>query len=101
MSFIEAAVQLGTPENLERIPGTVGGLKRFISAARLPNNVPGLYDSRYLSLFFGNKSDSTFCEPKPLGRLSAYQLSKLKKKKEDDKKKNVAMVKMLREPYWS
>lgn len=101
MSFIEAAVQLGTPEHLEKIPGTVGGLKRFISAARLPNNVPGLYDSRYLSLFFGNRNDNTFREPKPLGRLSAYQLGKLKKKKEDDKKKNMAMIKMLHEPYWS
>lgn len=100
MSFIEAAVQLGSPENLETAPGTVGGLKQFISAARLSNNVPGLYDSRYLSLFFGNKTDGTFREPKPLGKLSAYQLNKLNKKKEDDKK-NVAMVKMLHEPYWS
>ncbi|KAB8269043.1 hypothetical protein BDV30DRAFT_230136 [Aspergillus minisclerotigenes] len=100
MSFIEAAIQLGSPENLERAPGTVDGLKQFISAARLSNNVPGLYDSRYLSLFFGNKTDGTFREPKPLGKLSAYQLNKLNKKKEDDKK-NVAMVKMLHEPYWS
>ncbi|GMG29722.1 unnamed protein product [Aspergillus oryzae] len=100
MSFIEAAVQLGSPENLETAPGTVGGLKQFISAARLSNNIPGLYDSRYLSLFFGNKTDGTFREPKPLGKLSAYQLNKLNKKKEDDKK-NVAMVKMLHEPYWS
>lgn len=100
MSFIEAAVQLGSPENLETAPGTVGGLNQFISAARLSNNAPGLYDSRYLSLFFGNKTDGTFREPKPLGKLSAYQLNKLNKKKEDDKK-NVAMVKMLHEPYWS
>jgi hypothetical protein len=101
MSFVEAAIQLGTPEYLESLPSAVGGLKQFISAASLPDNVPGLYDSRYLSLFFGNKNDSTFREPKPLGKLSAYQLSKLNQKKEDDKKKNVAMVKMLREPYWS
>lgn len=101
MSFIEAAVQLGTAENLERVPGTVGGLKRFIGAARLPNNVPGLNDSRYLSFFFDNKGDNTFRKPKPLGRLSAYQLSKLKKKKEEDKEKNVVMVKMSHEPYWS
>ncbi|RAQ53599.1 hypothetical protein AFGD_006833 [Aspergillus flavus] len=100
MSFIEASVQLGSPENLETAPGTVGGLNQFISAARFSNNVPGLYDSRYLSLFFGNKTDGTFREPKPLGKLSAYQLNKLNKKKEDDKK-NVAMVKMLHEPYWS
>ncbi|KAL4791915.1 putative amidoligase enzyme-domain-containing protein [Aspergillus venezuelensis] len=100
MSFIEAAIQLSTVENLERVPSTVGLLKRSIQAANFPNNVPGLYDSRYLSLCFGNKSDNTFREPKPLGRLSAYQLNKLKKKKEDDKKKNMAMVKMMREPYW-
>ncbi|KAF5861276.1 hypothetical protein ETB97_000468, partial [Aspergillus alliaceus] len=39
---------LGTPENLEGVPGTVGGLKQFISAACLLSNVPGLFDSRYL-----------------------------------------------------
>lgn len=52
MSFIEAPIRMGSPENLERVPGTVGGLKRFISATGLPVNVPGLYDSRYLSIFF-------------------------------------------------
>jgi len=101
MSFIEAAVKLGTPEYLARSPGTVGGLKRFISAADLPGNVPGLYNSKYLSLFFGNKSDNALREPKPLGRLSDHQLAKLKKKKDDDKAKNVAMLNMLYEPYWS
>ncbi|OOO09344.1 AMP-dependent synthetase and ligase [Aspergillus oryzae] len=100
VAVIQLTIQLGSPENLETAPGTVGGLKQFISAARLSNNIPGLYDSRYLSLFFGNKTDGTFREPKPLGKLSAYQLNKLNKKKEDDKK-NVAMVKMLHEPYWS
>lgn len=72
MSFIEVAVQLGTAENLEKVPGTVGGLKQFISTTCLPNNVPGLYNLRYLSLFFSNKSNSIFCELKPLRRLLAY-----------------------------
>lgn len=51
MSFIEAAVQLKSRRHLERMPGTVGGLKSFIKAANLTYNVPGLYNFRYLSLF--------------------------------------------------
>lgn len=101
MSFIDAAIRLGDPERLERVPATVGGLKWFIRAANLPDNVPGLYKLRYLNRFFSGKSDSAFREPKPLGKLSAARLLKLKKKKEEDKKKNLAMVKMLQQPYWS
>lgn len=101
MLFIKVTVQMSISENLERISSTVNDLKQFISTACLSNNVSELYNSRYLFLFFSNKSDSVFHESKPLKRLSAYQLSKLKKKKKDDKKKNVAMVKMLHELYWS
>ncbi|KAF7591582.1 hypothetical protein BBP40_001330 [Aspergillus hancockii] len=101
MSFVEAAIRLGEPGKLEKIPGTVGGLKWFINAANLPDKVPGLYDSRYLDLFFSGRSDTALREPRPLGNLTADRLSKLKKKKEEDMRKNVAMAKMLQEPYWS
>jgi hypothetical protein len=101
MSFVEAAIRLGDLERLERVPATIGGLKWFIRAAKLPENVPGLYDSRYLDLLFSRKSENAFREPKPLGNLSASRLLKLKNKKEEDKRKNLAMVKMLQEPYWS
>ncbi|KAH8431695.1 uncharacterized protein LDX57_009349 [Aspergillus melleus] len=101
MSFIEAAIRLGDPQKLEKTPATVGGLKWFIRAAKLPENIPGLYDSRYLNHFFSGKSDGALREPKPLGNLSDDRLNKLKKKKDEDKKKNVARAKMLQEPYWS
>ncbi|PYI09012.1 hypothetical protein BO78DRAFT_459563 [Aspergillus sclerotiicarbonarius CBS 121057] len=101
MSFIEAAIQLGSPESLNKVPATVGGLKWFLQTAHLPDQLPGLYDSRYLELFFAGKADSVFREPKPLGKLSAHKLNKLARKKEEDKRKNIAMVKMLHEPYWS
>ncbi|KAJ5214398.1 hypothetical protein N7449_001567 [Penicillium cf. viridicatum] len=35
------------------------------------------------------------------GILSPYKLNKLNRKKEEDKRKNVAMTKILQEPYWS
>ncbi|KAA8652759.1 hypothetical protein EYZ11_013371 [Aspergillus tanneri] len=101
MSFVEAAIRLGDPHRLEKTPGTVGGLKWFMKAAKLPDKVPGLYDSRYLNHFFSEKSDTALREPKPLGNMSAYRLNKLKRKKEEDKRKNIAMAKMLHEPYWS
>lgn len=65
-SFVEAAVRLGDPESIEKTPSTVGGLKRFIQAANLPNR-PGLYESSYLNHFFDGKNDADFREPKPLG----------------------------------
>ncbi|KAH8691937.1 putative amidoligase enzyme-domain-containing protein [Talaromyces proteolyticus] len=101
MSFVEAAIRLGDPKTLQKVPSTVGGLRQFIQAANLPDGIPGLFDSRYLNLIFLGKLETAFREPKPLGNLSAYKLNKLKVKKEEDKKKNVAMIKMLREPYWS
>ncbi|PWY94336.1 hypothetical protein BO94DRAFT_563775 [Aspergillus sclerotioniger CBS 115572] len=101
MSFIEAAIQLGGPESLCKVPATVGGLRWFLQTANLPDQMPGLYDSRYLEVFFASKADSVFREPMPLGTLSAHKLNKLARKKEEDKRKNIAMIKMLHEPYWS
>lgn len=101
MSFLEASVRLGDVESLKSVPATVGGLQWFIQAAKLPDGIPGLFDSRYLKLFFAGKNQSAFREPRPLGILSPYKLNKLNRKKEEDKRKNVAMVKMLQEPYWS
>lgn len=101
MSFLEAAVRLGDVESLKSVPATVGGLQWFIQAAKLPDGIPGLFDSRYLKLFFAGKSQSAFREPRPLGILSPYKLNKLNRKKEEDKRKNVAMTKILQEPYWS
>lgn len=101
MSFLEVSVQLGDVERLKSVPTTIGGLQWFIQAAKLPDGIPGLFDSWYLKLFFTGKNKSAFCEPKPLGNLSPYRLNKLNQKKEEDKRKNIAMVKILQEPYWS
>ena len=79
----------------------VSSLQWFIQAAKLPDGIPGLFDSRYLKLFFAGKNQSAFREPTPLGILSPYKLNKLNRKKEEDKRKNVAKVKILQEPYWS
>ncbi|CDM29712.1 unnamed protein product [Penicillium roqueforti FM164] len=33
--------------------------------------------------------------------ITPYRLNKLNRKKEEDKRKNIAMVKILQEPFWS
>ncbi|KAH8812205.1 hypothetical protein F5884DRAFT_831887 [Xylogone sp. PMI_703] len=99
MSFVQAAVDGGSRENLSRIPAAVGGLRWFIQAANLPDRVPGLYDSRYLDIFFARASTNAFREPRPLGKLSSTKLNKLLKKKED-KRKNIILAKVSHEPYW-
>lgn len=101
MSFLEASVRLGDVERLKSVPATIGGLHWFIQAAKLPDGIPGLFDSRYLMPFFAGKNPSAFREPKPLGNLSPHRLNKLNRKKEEDKRKNIAMVKVSQEPYWS
>ncbi|RGP58024.1 hypothetical protein FSPOR_11936 [Fusarium sporotrichioides] len=100
MSFVQASIQGGSRDNLARVPATAGGLRWFIEAARLPDGVPGLYDSRYLRRFFSNIPDKTFRQPVPLGRLSSAKLAKLKYKKEEDKRKTVILSKMAQEPFW-
>lgn len=42
MSFVEAAIRLGDMATLEKTPATVGGLKRFIAAANLPDHTRAL-----------------------------------------------------------
>lgn len=101
MSFVEASIRGGRHENLAKVPATAGGLKWFIGAARLPDGVSGLYDSRYLRRLFSNIPDETFRQPVPLGRLSPAKLAKLKHKKQEDKRKTVILSKMAQEPYWS
>ncbi|OBS22823.1 hypothetical protein FPOA_09148 [Fusarium poae] len=101
MSFVEASIRGGRRENLAKVPATVGGLKWFIGAARLPDGIPGLYDSRYLKRLFSNIPDGAFRQPVPLGKLSPAKLAKLKNKKLEDKKKTVILSKMVQEPYWN
>lgn len=100
MSFVQASIQVGSRENLSRVPPTVGGLKWFIQAAKLPDHVPGLYDSRYLRRFFSVTPDNAFREPVPLGKLSSAKMNKLLKKKKEDKNKTAILSKMTHEPYW-
>ncbi|KAF5537693.1 hypothetical protein FPHYL_12694 [Fusarium phyllophilum] len=100
MSFVQASIQGGSRENLARVPATVGGLRWFIQAAKLPDRVPGLYDSRYLMSLFSDIPDNTFREPVPLGRLSSAKMAKLMCKKEEDKRKTVIISKIAQKPYW-
>ncbi|KJX99420.1 hypothetical protein TI39_contig359g00001 [Zymoseptoria brevis] len=97
MSFIKASITLGTPENLRKVPSTVGGLKWFITAAKLPADV---FDRRYLDTFFGRASENAAAQPSPVGRLSADKAAKLKRKKLEDKNRSIMLEKTLNPPYW-
>ena len=100
MSFVQASIDLGSRENLSRTPPTVGGFKFFIQQAKLPEQAPGLFDSRFLGLFFGATDSGAFREPMPLGKLSPAKFGKLMRKKEEDKHKMVILSKISRSPYW-
>jgi hypothetical protein len=100
MSFIQASVRIGLPENLRKIPRTVGGLRWFIDNAGLPNQVHGMNDKRYLDLIFAGKRQDGTLSPKPLGNLSKEKAEKLLKKKEEDKTKNIMESKVMQAPYW-
>ncbi|KAL7924402.1 putative amidoligase enzyme domain-containing protein [Trichoderma austrokoningii] len=99
MSFVEAAVQHGTPQELAEMTNNVGGLKKFIRKTKFEKG-PGLYEQSFLDLFFGEVDKMAFREPRPLGTLSDSELKRLKKKKDDDEKKNIAAAKMMPESYW-
>lgn len=100
MSFVQASIQLGNPDSLTKVPPTVGGLLWFIQAAKLPDRVPGLYDSRYLDRLFSGANHDAFQEPIPLGQLSSDKMSKLLRKKMEDKEKTIVLSKIAHEPYW-
>jgi Putative amidoligase enzyme len=100
MSFTQAALRIGLPQNLRKVPRTIGGLRWFIEKAGLLKAVSGMNDPRYLDrLFAGKHSDATI-SPRPLGELSTEKKKKLMKKKEEDKNKNVMQSKMVQAPYW-
>jgi Putative amidoligase enzyme len=100
MSFIQAAIRIGVPENLQKIPRTVGGLQWFIKKADLGDSVTGMFESRHLDRLFAGKGPDATLSPKPLGELSPEKKKKLLKKKEEDKRKNVIQSKMLQPPFW-
>ncbi|PPJ56315.1 hypothetical protein CBER1_00620 [Cercospora berteroae] len=97
MSFLKASMTLGTAENLQRVPATVGGLKWFVAAAKLPTDI---FDKRYVDLFYSRAQDGAAAQPTPVGKLSKEKASKLKRKKMEDKNRSIMLEKTLNAPYW-
>lgn len=99
MSFIQAAIQHGLPENFKGIPSTVGGLRWFMTNGGL-NFTEGMNDHRYLNAVFENRDVNAFLEPRPIGKLSPEKAQKLEKKTEEDAQVNVMLKKVKEAPYW-
>lgn len=98
LSFVRAAMRKGTRDNLSRIPPTVGGLLWFINAGQIPADE---VDQRYIDRLFAGIDQYKSLSPTACGRLSPEKASKLKKKKLEDKKKNLMLLKTLQGPYWT
>ncbi len=92
-------MRIGLPENLAKIPLTVGGLQWFIDKASLPNQATDMNDSRYLDLMFSGKRQDDALSPKAQGRLSKEKEKKLLKK-EEDKRKTIMESRIMQASYW-
>lgn len=100
MSFSTAAINAGTLENLSKVPATASGLQWFIQAAKLPDQMKGLFDSRHLHRCSSAASHDALKEPKPLGKLSDAKYHKFMRNRDEDKHKTIILDKILQAPYW-
>lgn len=101
LEFTDAALRIGTRAKTSEIPRTVGGLKRFIWSANLPNGVPGLYDFRYLNRLFAGREDCACQESEPVGDLGPAKSEKLLQKVEENKRKDISIITKLKQPHWA
>ena len=98
MSFIQAAVKVGSSEYLRQSPNTVQGLRSFLNQGLILKD--GMNDHRYLDLLFKDKDPKAFLEPKAIGTLSPEKAAKLKKKTEEDATVNLMLSKLEQGDAW-
>lgn len=79
VSFLFAAMKLGSPGYLATQQPTVGGLRAFIASANLQVGA-GMHDVRYLDHVFAGKDLRAALQPQPVGKLTPEKEAKLQKK---------------------
>ena len=93
MVFVHAAIIHGSETELGGMEADVKGLKKFMGAAL----VSGIHQSDLFKPIFQGKSG--LLAPKPLAPLNSEQLDKLKKKINQDEKKNIMVKKFLSQSH--
>lgn len=105
ISFIQASVGCRSPQQLQKVPATVGGLRWFISQF----TEPGVNDLGRLQILWGSEDPNAALPPVPCRpkRLYTWQveerekeLERLKRLAAADQRRNQAYAKIAREPYW-
>ncbi|KAL9078551.1 MAG: hypothetical protein Q9157_002542, partial [Trypethelium eluteriae] len=85
VSFVLAALRLGSAQELTAIPATVGGLRAFMSQAKLENAL-GQKNPPHVNRLFQDRVKDERVDPIPVGDLTPEKRLKLKKKIEADAK---------------
>lgn len=102
LNFIQAAIQYGTSERLQKVPSTVRGLRWFLRQV----NVPGMNEpSRLQSIWATQKDMDAALEPEHDARKGSMpdmsMDAKLRQISSEDMKRIRKHAKSAREPYWS
>jgi Putative amidoligase enzyme len=101
MSFIQASVKHGTPNRLQRVPSTVGGLRWFLDQAYRG----GLNEPDRLGPIWAGKADNAALQPQLNSVLYQSREKKLLKVKlenlaMEDQCQILQFARSVREPYW-
>jgi hypothetical protein len=97
MSFIQAAIEHGSPAKLRQVPSTVGGLRWFLEQS----HVPGLNEPERLQWFWTGKDVDEFVVGMPMRlALSREEEKLLEMRRKVDKGHIVLMTQTKRMPYW-
>lgn len=97
ISFVQAAIRHGSPQQLQDIPSTVGGLRWFLEQI----NVPGLNEHHRLHRFWrGIKMDEFFIGMPMRLFLTDEEKRSIAIMRELDEKEILRSIKTAKEPYW-
>lgn len=97
MSFVQAAIQHGSPHKLAKVPPTVGGLRWFLGQS----HVLGLNEPQRLQWFWKGKRQTDFVEAMPMRLfLSSEDKEVIESMREIDMTRIKRSVQTARKPYW-
>jgi hypothetical protein len=97
MSFVQTSIRYASPERLNLIPPTIGGLRWFLRQHHVPRlNEPDRLDSIWEGL-----DPNSFEEGRPMGNVeTSPQLAKIRWMTEIDRRRISRLVNSTQEPRW-
>jgi Putative amidoligase enzyme len=98
LSFIQSAIQFGSPERLEKVPQTVGGLRWFLEKS----HVPDLNEHDRLKWFWRRTKENEFVESAPMAfHLTPVQEGKMNRLRKEEGRRIAAFAQRAKAPYWT